>query len=238
MPNEVTDSLLRSGRLLLSKTPSEAAEAVSGGVPFVGDLLVILFILLFLVFLRRFLNILPFLSDSVLRARGSAALEHSVRVREDRNIIALILILPTCLLLYRYRLYDPDYVRGMTEDFRLLTVSGVFLGFLLLRFVLYRWCMPRRRRDNYQISYRSGHTFLILLHLLVLPTVGLLYVFHANDLTISTLILVESAVVYLAFLVRRGQILSLSCNPLTTFLYLCGLELLPLGLYVASALVL
>jgi len=49
---------------------------------------------------------------------------------------------------------------------------------------------------------------------------------------------VEAGVLYLIYLLRRAQILSMSCNSLTTFLYLCGLELLPAALMVVPAVVL
>ena len=230
----IQDDLFQSGRLLLPQTPPEPA-AVAEGVPFVGTLLVVVSILLFLLSLRSFLNVLPYLSDNVLRARGSAALENSVKVSRDRNLVAAVFLIPAILLIYRYRLYDPAFLQDRGPDERLLLVAGVFMGFLLLRFLLSRWLRPRRRYDDFQTAYRAGYTFFILLMLLALLTVGVLYLVGAEDLTIKTFLLVETAVVYLLYLVRRGQILSLSCNPLTTFLYLCGLELLPTGLLVLSA---
>ena len=225
----------KTGRLLLGTTPSDAAPAVAEGIPVVGSTLVILFVLLMMVFLRNFLTILPYLSDSVLRARGSTALENSVRVSRDRNIIALILLIPAVLLIYRYRIYDPDYLRDTGPDTRLLVTGGAFLSFLLLRWMMYRWLRPRRRYDAYQMAYRSGYTFFILMLLLVLPTVGVLWIFHVNDLTIKTIILLESGAVWLTYLLRKAQILSSSCNGLTLFLYLCALELLPVATLVATA---
>jgi hypothetical protein len=74
--------------------------------------------------------------------------------------------------------------------------------------------------------------------LLVLPTLGILYVFHAPDTLVRTFFYVELSVVYALYLVRRVQILSLSCRSLTTFLYLCALELLPSVLLIVSAVVL
>ena len=85
------------------------------------------------------------------------------------------------------------------------------------------------------MAYRAGYTFFILLMMLLLATVGILYLAGVDDLVISRFLLVETGIVYLIYVLRRGQILSVSCNPLTTFLYLCGLELLPTGLLVASA---
>ena len=226
----------QSGRLLLPDTPPDTVEAAEG-VPFVGTILVAVSILLFLLALRSFLNVLPYLADNVLRARGSAALENSVRVSRDRNLVALVFLIPAILLIYRYRLFDPSFIRDLSPDFRLLAVAGAFIAFLLLRLLLARWLRPRRRFDDFQMAYRAGYTFFILLMMLALATVGILYLVGADDLTVKTFLLIETGVTYLLYLLRRGQILSGSCNPLTTFLYLCGLELLPAALLVVPAVI-
>ncbi len=226
--------VFKSGRLLLPDTPPDAPAPVEE-VPLTGTLLVVASILLFLLILRSFLTVLPYLRDTVLRARGSAALENSVKVSRDRNLVAAVFLLPAVLLIFRYRLYDPSFLQGLGPDLRLGVIAGVFFGYLLLRFLLSRWARPRRRYDDYQMAYRAGYTFFILLMMLLLATVGILYLAGVDDLVISRFLLVETGIVYLIYVLRRGQILSVSCNPLTTFLYLCGLELLPTGLLVASA---
>ena len=204
----------------------------------VASILVAVSVLLFLLALRSFLNVLPYLADGIFRARGSAALENSVRVSRDRNLVAAVFLIPAILLIYRYRLFDIAWFDTLSPDMRLAAVAGVFLGYLLIRFLLYRWLRPRRRYDDYQMAYRAGYTFFILLMMLALLTVGICYVLRLPDLTIKTLLLAETGVMYLLYLFRRGQILSMSCNSLTTFLYLCGLELLPTALLVVPAVIL
>lgn len=228
----------RSGRLLLPDTPPQAVEAAGEGLSLVASLLVAVSVLLFLLALRSFLNVLPYLADNIFRARGSAALENSVRVSRDRNLVATVFLVPAILLIFRYRLFDIAFFDALSPDMRLLAVAGVFLAYLLVRFLLYRWLRPRRRYDNYQMAYRAGYTFFILLMMLALVTVGVCYVLRLPDLTVKTLLLVETGVMYLLYLFRRGQILSTSCNTLTTFLYLCGLELLPTALLVVPAVIL
>ena len=228
----------RSGRLLLPDTPPQAVGAAGGGLSLVASLLVAVSVLLFLLALRSFLNVLPYLADNIFRARGSAALENSVRVSRDRNLVATVFLVPAILLIFRYRLFDIALFDAFSPDMRLLAVAGVFLAYLLVRFLLYRWLRPRRRYDNYQMAYRAGYTFFILLMMLALVTVGVCYVLRLPDLTVKTLLLVETGVMYLLYLFRRGQILSTSCNTLTTFLYLCGLELLPTALLVVPAVIL
>ena len=228
----------RSGRLLLPDTPPQAVEAAGEGLSLVASVLVAVSVLLFLLALRSFLNVLPYLADNIFRARGSAALENSVRVSRDRNLVATVSLVPAILLIFRYRLFDIALFDALSPDMRLLAVAGVFLAYLLVRFLLYRWLRPRRRYDNYQMAYRAGYTFFILLMMLALVTVGVCYVLRLPDLTVKTLLLVETGVMYLLYLFRRGQILSMSCNSLTTFSYLCGLELLPTALLVVPAVIL
>ena len=231
------DDPFKSGQLLLPDTPPEAVAVTGEGLSLAASILVAVSVLLFLLALRSFLSVLPYLSDNILRARGSAALENSVRVSRDRNLVATVFIIPAILLIYRYRLFDVAWFDTLSPDLRLAAVAGVFIVYLLLRFVMYRWLRPRRRYDDYQMAYRAGFTFFILLMILALTTVGVCYVLRLPDATIKTLLLVETGVMYLLYLVRRGQILSMSCNSLTTFSYLCGLELLPTALLVVPAVI-
>ena len=232
------DDPFKSGQLLLPDTPPEAVVATGENLSLAASLLVAVSVLLFLLALRSFLNVLPYLADSILRARGSAALENSVRVSRDRNLVAAVFLIPAILLIYRYRLFDIAWFGTLSPDMRLAAVAGVFIVYLFIRFLMYRWLRPRRRYDDYQMAYLAGFTFFILLMMLALLTVGFCYVFHLSDLTIKTFLLVETGVMYLLYLFRRGQILSMSCNSLTTFLYLCGLELLPTALLVVPAVIL
>ena len=232
------DDPFKSGQLLLPDAPPEAVAAAGEGLSLAASILVAVSVLLFLLALRSFLSVLPYLSDNILRARGSAALENSVRVSRDRNLVAAVFIIPAILLIYRYRLFDIAFFETLSPDMRLLAVAGVFIGYLLLRYLLYRWLRPRRRYDDYQMAYRAGFTFFILLMMLALVTVGICYVLGLSDLTVKTFLLVEAGVMYLVYLFRRGEILSTSCNSLTTFSYLCGLELLPTALLVVPAVIL
>ena len=63
----------------------------------------------------------------------------------------------------------------------------------------------------------------------------LLSMFGMDAVIIRKLYWIELALFYGVFLIRKCQILSTFCNPFTTFLYLCALELLPTGLLAASA---
>ena len=207
-------------------------------IPLSMQIAVVVFVVLAIAVLKRFLQVVPFLLDSMFRARGSSALEGSVRVSHDRNLIALVLLIPATLTAFRYRLWDPSFLERFSPDARLGMVAAAIAVCILLRYLLHLWLKPRRHADSWWLGYRTGHTWFILLMMLVLPTLGLLYLFHVNDLTIKWFIIAELGFVYALFLFRKAQILALSCNPLLTFLYLCGLEILPASMLVVSAMLL
>jgi hypothetical protein len=230
-------SPFKTGELLLEQSPTPTVET-AGGTPMLLSILVTVFVVLALLELRNILHVLPFLWDSVFRARGSVALENNVRVARERNQLVMILIIPAILFMYRYRLYDARFLHSLEGNWRLVAVAGVFLAYLLLRFLLFLALKPRRRTDNFRMAHRAGFTFFILLMLPALAGVTILYFFRANDFIIRTFLYALTAFIYWLFLVRKAQILTLSCNPLLTFLYLCGLEILPTGALVVSAVLL
>ena len=238
MPSEGIDSAFRSGELLLPGSPSGEAVSAGAGTPVGVMVLVAVFVVLLILQMRNLPYLLPLLFDSIFRARGSVALESSVRASNDRNTLALTLLIPLVLLTYRYRLYDPSFLRPFSPEIRLLAIAGVIGAYLLLRLVLYKLLKPRRKYDFYQLSHRASFTFFILAMLLILIGVGLLALFGVSDGTIRLVVLAGMGLVYLLFLLRRAQILALSCNPLRTFLYLCGLEILPTAALVVSAVIL
>ena len=199
------------------------------------SILVGVFVVLMILLLQNFMQLMPYIADSFFRARGSSALENSVRVSRDRDTIALVMLLPATFLTFRYRLYAPSFLEVEDGSTRLLLTALSIAAFLLLRLIMYLVAKPRRRYDFYQIAHHASYTFFLLLVLLALLTAGVLSVFGAEDGTIRTVLYVEIAIVYLVYLMRWTQILSLSCNQLRTFLYLCALEFIPAAALILSA---
>lgn len=228
----------RLGELLLRTVPAGAGEVSAPVASLSMSILAVLFVILMTVLLRTFIHLIPFIADSLLRARGSVALESSVRVSRDRNTVALAMLLPMLLLAYRYRLYNPDFLADTHPDVRMGLIAAVFAGYLLLRLFMYAVLKPRRRYEQFQIAHHATYTFFILMVILLLLTAGVMYIFNAPDSLIRLILYIETAFVYLLFLLRKAQILSLSCNHLRTFLYLCGLEILPTAALVVSAVLL
>ena len=228
----------KAGRLWLENTPSTDAAVTVAGIPVLFVVLAVASILAAILFLPRFLGLVPLLLDSLFRARGSVSLENSVRASNDRRLIASLLLLPAALLTYRYRLYDAAFLRDLTEGWRLMAVMGVILAYAMLRLMLYKLLKPRRNNDFYRLARRTGYTYFILMTTVALIGVGVLALFSCEDSVVRTVLYILLLVFYTSFLMRRTQILALSCNPLQTFLYLCGLEVLPTAALVVSAILL
>jgi hypothetical protein len=207
-------------------------------VPLSVSILVLVFVVLMIVLLPTFMQLVPYVADSFLRARGSSALENSVRVSRDRNTVALVMLLPAQLLIFRYRLYNPDFLAWKDGDVRIWLIAAAFGVYLLARILVYVLLKPRRRYEAYQTAHHASYTFFILMVLLMLVTAGAMSVFKAPDLAIRNVLYIECVLVYFVFLVRRSQILALSCNHFRTFLYLCALELIPTAALIVSALML
>ena len=232
------DFPFKSGELLLDRTPSAESLAEAGGLSPLGSALGLVFVVAVLLFLKRIMELLPLIFDSLFRARGVGYLEHSVRSNHDRNLLASLLLIPLLLMTFRFRLWDAAFLQGLSPDGRLAALAGVLSAYLLLRVLMYALLKPRRRSDYYQLARRTSYTFFILLLILLLISLGILYLFSCSDALIRVVLLLEISLFYAAFLWRRTQILSLSCNHLRTFLYLCGLEILPTSALVVSALLL
>ena len=232
------DSLFTSGKLLLETTVPPEAPAPAEPSAWLVNLLVVVFAVLAIAILKRFLQVLPYMADSYLRVRGSAALEGSIRVSQDRNLVALVFIIPAVLLVYRYRLYDPSVLQDLDPNLRLAGVALALISYFLVRHMVYLWIRPHQRVDIFRQAHRVAYTYFIFLMLLVLVTIGILALAGVENAIVRYVLYGEIGLVFILLLFRSSQILSLSCNRLRTFLYLCALEILPAALLVFSAVVL
>ena len=202
------------------------------------NIIMVVFVAVALALLPTFFHLAPYLADAVFRARGSEALEFSVRVTRERNMFAYILLIPAVLIMSRYRLYDPSFMAQFEGAWHLLACAVVLGIYLLIRLIIYLILKPRRRFEYFRLAHRAIFTFFIILMLIALPTIGLLTIVDANDVIIRSVLYGLLVVVYFVFLIRRAQILSLSCGGFTVFLYLCALEIIPTAALVVSAAVL
>ena len=201
--------------------------------------LVVFSVLVAILLLNRFQNVFPEILNCFMRPRSGASMERNLRLRQDRNLIALSLVIPVILLAFRYRLYNNSFFNNLPDgNLRLGAIAATLTAYALLRLLLYRLQRPRRGNEYYKVARRNAYTHFIIMALFLLCTAGILSLAGVQDQTIRVVMLVEAAVFYLLYLLSTAQILSLFCNSLRTFLYLCTLEILPAALLIVTAFVL
>lgn len=225
------------GKLEMSAVPvQEAAQTMLWNDFLLNRVLVVAAVLIGIAGLRDLLRLLPELLYCFSRPRASVSLEYNTSVVRMRNTAALISILPFCLLADRFGLFRPELWSAVPEEWSAPATVGVFLAYLLLRTVCSALIRPPRLNGTAADAVRrSPWNYFILLTLLMLLTVGLLYIFRPSDTVVRITLYAETALFFLLSLLRSGQILASGFSGLTTILYLCGLELLPAAALAAYA---
>ena len=220
--------LFRQGTLEMSATPvGDPAAAAAWGEILSNQILAVLAVGLLVVSLPDFFRLLPDLLFSFDRTRGAAALEHSVGQARTRNLI--------CLMADRYALWRPGLWQAVPAAWSAPAALAGMAAFLLVREFFFLVARPRRLgKEESDTLHHAPYNFFILLTLLMLSSVGILTLVRAGEGFIRTLLLWETAVVWLLAILRSGQFLSAFCNVFSTFLYLCALEMIPAALMVGA----
>ena len=199
--------------------------------------LVIASVLILLACINNFISLMPYLAKALVEWKANIRLEASMPRVRSRNTICMCLMLPFCLIAGRYGLVDMDVFSFCPENLKILTVAGTLAAYFLLRETACLVCRPRKGESAaYKSAKSCERNYFILIVFLLLATTGAMTIFKADDQTIRQVLLVELGVLYLFTLVMKSQILSSSCNPFSTFLYLCALEIIPTGILIFTVL--
>ena len=202
------------------------------------DILALISFLVVLLLLRRFVNVYPSLLACLIRGKESINLEASVKLSRDRDSITYAMIVPFCLVAYRYRLYDPSFLDGVSENRLLWMYFLIFAGYILLRMLVMWLFRPHKMPQKvYRTAGRASYTFFVILTLLLLVMGGVMSFMKSDESTIRLAMLWVSAAIYMLFLIRKTQIFCSSCSVFTAFLYHCALEILPTGILVVSEII-
>ena len=182
-------------------------------------------------------RIVPHIFKCFGRWRWNFTIEASLQLARTRDGIALLCVVPFCLIVSRFRLFEPAFFDRVPRDWRTLAIVGVFLAWFLIRSLLYLAAEARASHlSTFQTARKAERNYFVILTVFLLAVAGILYAFRSAEETVRIVLYVTMGLVYLLFLVRKFQILGSSFSPLSTFLYLCALEFLPLGMLVAAGL--
>ena len=198
--------------------------------------------LLLLFLLPGIFRIFPAVSGCLTRSRGNLEIEHSLSTARARNFYSRMLVIPFIVVLDRFGLYAPSFLAGWDEPWlRFAELYLVLIAFLLLRIILHAIILNIGRKHFHsekRLAIRRGmHNYFICFMILMAVSLGALSIFGVSDGVFRNVIRAELALFWLISITREGQILHSECGGLATILYLCGLELLPVGAVVASAVV-
>jgi len=225
------------GRLEMPTTPLEAGEDL---LPWVdvptNRILSVAAIILFLIYIKDFLRLLPQLIYSIDRRRGAISFEYNLGLSRIRNLVALGSVLPYCLIADRFHLYRPDFMANVPQGWSVVVIIGVFAGYFVLRLCCLVVFHPRSvEGDAAKAIKRSPYSFFILLTALMLVSAGILSLCRVSDEVVRMVLMAEFLVMFIFSTVRSAGILKQFRSSLSSILYLCGLELVPVACVVASA---
>ena len=203
------------------------------------DILAIISTVSVIILMRRLLNIYPSLLACIIRWKESINLEASVKHSLDRNMFAVAMIIPFCLIVYRFGIYSPAFMEGINETFSLLIIIGIFGAYFALRRAMIRIMRPKKMNPKtYKAAICCAYTFFIILTLTLFFVGGIMALLKTDPIVTRTAIIWLSAIIYGIYIFRKTQIFTSSCSIFRGFLYLCGLEIFPTGVLIDSALIL
>lgn len=197
--------------------------------------LALISVIVVMIFLKTIVEILPSVLACLIRWKENINIEASVRLSRDRDFSAIAMLLPFCLTVFRFRIYNPDFISNLPDSPRLWAIIGIFSAYLLIRKAATLMVHPRRMpQKTLSATEKSANTYFILLTLILLLVDSTCSFFDATQNAIRLTSLWLSSLIYGLYLIRKLQIFASSCSLFTAFLYLCALEILPTGILVIS----
>lgn len=197
--------------------------------------LALISVLIVMVLLKTIVETLPSMLACLIRWKENINMENSVSLSRDRDFSAIAMILPFCLLVYRFKVYDPFFISNLPDNLRVWAIIGILTVYLLIRRAASMLVQPRRiPQKTLAATEKSAYTYFILLTLLLLTVDSLCAFFDVSLNAIKHVSLWLSALIYGLYLIRKLQIFTSSCSLFAGFLYLCALEILPTGILVIS----
>ena len=188
-----------------------------------------------MILLKTFVGVFPSILASAIRWKENINIESSVRLSRDRDLTALAMILPFCLTVFRFRIYNPSFIANLPDPSRLWSVLGIFAIYILIRKATTMLAKPHRiPQKTYAAAEKSANTYFILLTLSLLLFGSIASFLDVQLSTIRQASIILSALIYGVYIIRKVQIFASSCSLFVAFLYLCALEILPTGILIIS----
>lgn len=228
------DGIFKGGSLELPANPEQAVRAVTAWGDFLpNSILTVVAVLIIVAAMPMYLRLAPVINNCMIRRKANTDLEHSMSLARQRNLCALLYVLPFCLVADRFRLFNPGFWTNIPEMWSSLATLGVFLIFCLLRALFFFMLRPPVHQEAADTIHHLPYNFFIRLTSIMLATVGISTLLPLSEAVVRSVLLWETAVFFLLSIIRTSYFLSQHCSGLATISYLCALEILPAAVLVA-----
>lgn len=230
----MNEGIFKDGLLEMSTSPlQQVAENGLWADCISNRVLAVLSILAFFLLFADILRMIPSLMDCIGRYRANITLEHSVSKARSRNYIAMVVLVPFCLVVDRTGLFRPSFWERIPQFWSIFVTIGFICAYFILRNVLHLVARPKGFNSEELVALRhSFYNYFILASILTTVSVLVMSVFHIGPEAVRNVLLIELLLVYLIAFIRIGQFFGSHCKGFSTFLYLCALEFLPLGILI------
>lgn len=228
--------LFSQSTLHMSTSPLE--QAASGylwsGI-LVNRIAVIVALVLLVVELMDIILLFPHLLRCVPIWKANVELEHSVSLSRTRNTVALVCGVMFCVVADRYSLLDPSWRASAAPEYQLALTAALIFGAVFLRRLLYLMSPLRSRTSEFACTVRHAlYNYSILFCVLAVLSTVIMEAARVPAAAGRVVLTVEAAVLYLLDIMRTVQILGSRYGVFRTILYLCALELLPMGILIMT----
>lgn len=193
--------------------------------------------LLSLLYLRRLVRVLPWLFRGMFSFRKLVGMQQSMRLVRERNSLTPLMCFCLCLLASGFGIYFPSYFQGLLPGMRTVCTMATVLLAVLLRLLFLSFLRPSLflSEETLSVANHCANDFVILASAILIPLCPVLSLLGVAPLIIRMIAYCLMLLLFVLFLVRKGQFLSRGCKQVNTILYLCSLEILPVGVVALSA---
>lgn len=196
--------------------------------------------LLTMLYLRRLVDVLPWLLRGMFSFRKLQGMQRNMRLIRERNSLTFVMCFCLCLETSGFGIYHPSYFDDLSLGMCTISIMVTMLLAALFRLLLLGFLKPSIRigKETLVMANHCTNDCVIILSALLAPLCATLVLMGVDSLIIRSIACHVMLIVFFLFLVRKGQFLSKGCKQLSTILYLCSLEILPAGVVVLSAIAL
>ncbi len=176
----------------------------------------------------------PTLLGCILRAKENINLYNNMRMRRTRIRLSVACIPAVIVVLSRYPELHP-FITESSWGMQLFHTALIVLGYILSRILSKLiFCQRSIRTPDFQCAAQVSFTFTVIGAIVLFFIFGIMKVIGIENASVASAIQWAIGIVYFVFIVREYQVFTAHRGYLSSFLYLCALEVLPAAMLVAS----